>query len=221
MNVRGKRGGAIAVGLFAVPTFIYAEPVTVIEFDFEGTSLPCPDTAGFPYTADTFFFINEGVDTVITTKRGTEAYVTSEQTVDLNKNREMNYKEGAYWTFDLIVRDLAEGEKLNLTAFDYTYRGDKSRYFRTALLSSVDGFGKGKELVDYLDLNNKTDEKGYPYIPPITLHTDLSENQGFQGLENEDVIKFRIYIGDRASVKTRLHIVDNVVVTGEVVSKAK
>ena len=77
MNVRGKRGGAIAVGLFAVPTFIYAEPVTVIEFDFEGTSLPCPDTAGFPYTADTFFYINEGVDTVITTKRGTCLLYTS------------------------------------------------------------------------------------------------------------------------------------------------
>ena len=226
MNVRGKRGGAIAVGLFAVSTFIYAEPVTVIKFDFEGASfegasLPCSDTAGFPYTADTFFFINEGVDTVITTKRGTEAYVRSDQTVDLNKNREMNYKEGTYWTFDLIVRDLAEGEKLNLTAFDYTYRGDRSWYFRTALLSSVDGFGKGKELVNYLDINNKTDEKGYPYIPPTTLHTDLSENQGFQGLENEDVIKFRIYIGDRAKGTARLHIVDNVVVTGEVVSKAK
>ena len=221
MNVRGKRGGAIAVGLFAVSTFIYAEPVTVIKFDFEGASfegasLPCSDTAGFPYTADTFFFINEGVDTVITTKRGTEAYVTSDQTVDLNKNREMNYKEGTYWTFDLIVRDLAEGEKLNLTAFDYTYRGDRSWYFRTALLSSVDGFGKGKELVDFFGPNQNYEVSRFVNIKPTELHADLSENQGFQGMGNGDSIKFRIYVGDKTKGSGRLHLVDNIIVTGEV-----
>lgn len=110
---------------------------------------------------------------------------------------------------------------MRLTAVDYTYQGVLAHFFRTALLSSVDGFGEGKELVDFLDKNQNPDEKGRIYIQPTVLHTDLSENKGFQSLENEDSIKFRIYIGDKANGNMRLHIVDDVIVTGEVVSKVK
>ena len=53
-GIKDKVGLAIAVGLLALSMSIYAEPVTVAKFDFEGRVVPCPDTANFAYTADTF-----------------------------------------------------------------------------------------------------------------------------------------------------------------------
>ena len=108
---------------------------------------------------------------------------------------------------------------MNLTGFDYTYHGVKIIDTRTALLSSVDGFVEGKELAVLLG----PDLKGLipTSIPSTVICADLSGNQGFQGLENGDSIKFRIYLGDIAGRPARLHLVDNIVVIGEVVPGVK
>ena len=203
---------AIAVGLFVVSTPIYAGPVLVTKFDFEGGQLPCPDTAESDYTADTFIFINKGIDLVHTGATGGAALVRADQTVNLNRESEINFKKGTYLTFELTVKNLAEGETLSLSAFDYTYQGFSTRYFRTALLSSVDGFEKGKELMDFMDPNKRPHRN----IQPTVLHADLSGNQGFQSLRNGDTIKFRIYVGDKSDNEEKLHLVDNIIVTGEV-----
>ena len=203
---------AIAVGLFVVSTPIYAGPVLVTKFDFEGGQLPCPDTAESDYTADTFIFVNKGIDLVHTGATGGAALVRADQTVNLNRENEMNFNKSTYLTFDLTIKNLAEGETLSLSAFDYTYQGFSTRYFRTALLSSVDGFEKGKELMDFMDPN----EKQHRDIQPTVLHADLSGNQGFQGLRNGDTIMFRIYVGDRSDNAEKLHLVDNIRVIGEV-----
>ena len=218
-DIKSKVGLAIAVGLFTVSTPTYAGPVIVSKFNFEREDIPCPDTANFAYTADTFIFINEGIDAIQTGATGGAALVTSDQTVDLNKYRKIDLEGGTYLTFDLTVRSLAEGEELNLTEINYTYQGIRIISAKTALLSSVDGFVAGKELAkfDWSGPNFRESKN----IPSTVIHADLSVNRGFQGLENGDSIKFRIYLGDIAGRPARLHLVDNIVVIGEVVPGVK
>lgn len=101
-NVKKRVGVTIAVGLCAMSTSIYAEPVTVAKYDFEGDAVPCPDTADFSYTVATPIFINKGIDGVYAGATGKAALVRSDQTVNLRGDK-MDFEDGTYLNLPLGI----------------------------------------------------------------------------------------------------------------------
>lgn len=117
---------------------------------------------------------------------------------------------GSQWQqFSFTVQNLAVGETLNLTTFNYTYNAIVPLNFESGVFSNLSGY---TGLSDQLGGTANT-STAQTFTPSITL-----SGANFTGLTNGTVVEFRIYLKDSSSnVNSRIHELDNISLVGEVV----
>lgn len=115
----------------------------------------------------------------------------------------------AYSSFTITVVGLGIGEKLNLTSFAFNYSSAGTALgFSANVFSSLTGFGNSDSLGQSSIATGNTDN-------PALF--DLTSEAALTGLENGDVVEFRIALRDGSGSGTRFHGLDDIVVSGNIV----
>ena len=197
----------------------------IASFNFDGDSAASSDTSIYSSATTPWDLSNSAPATSITngasrvtanhndgsTTNGTPAPGNipgiSATTVDASNG-------GAQWQqFSFTVDNLAVGETLSLTSFDYSYDRFTALNFQSGVYSSLSGYtGIG----DVLGVTSNFSGNGSNVVTPSI---DLTANPAFSGLTNGQVVEFRIYLKDSSqNVNSRTHILDDIVLNGSVVA---
>lgn len=118
-----------------------------------------------------------------------------------------------YHEFSLSVVGLLPGQVLNLTSMSYIY-----------VHPGASGTGFTDIYTDATGLSGTGDALGGSTATALTPTIDLTTANAavdpgeLNGLQNGDVITFRIYFGDGVDITSPVHRVDDIVVNGEIVA---